>query len=711
MDIRVTTAGGTTAVIAADKYTYVTPPVPTVTGVSPTSGPSTGGTTVSLTGTGFSGATAINFGSNDPAIFYTINSPTSITVTAPPGVLGLNDITVTTPGGTSPTSAADRFTYTVPPAPAVTKVAPASGPNGTFVTVTGTNFAGATAVNFGANASTFTVNSPTSISATVPPGAGFVDVTVVTPGGTSPTNTSAKYTYTVPSAPTVTGVSPGTGFTGYSIAIAGTNLIAASGVTFGGTAATFTVNSDTSITATAPAGTGTVDIVVTTSGGTSATGVNDQFSYQSGPPPPSLVATYRGGFGRTGYYPAETALTVSNVAGLKQHWVDKGGSGSFAQPIVANNLVYWGDWNGVEHATTLAGTDVWTFTTGTNVAAACQPPEAGISGTVTVGQMGGTSVVFVPGGDDNMYALNALTGALIWKTNLGTPPAWYLWSSPILFNGSLYEGIASFGDCPLIQGQLVQMNATTGAIQHTANMVPNGCIGAGIWTSPTVDPSDGSIYVTTGTPASCANPGQNLAPAIVKLRASDLTILSSWTVPTSEQTFGDEDFGGTPTLFTATINGVQRQLVGAINKDGLFFAWDRSDLAAGPVWQSTTADPSGSPRSILSAAWDGKYLYVGGGSAIINGAGCYGNLSALDPATGAFVWRSCQDFMTGGITEIPGMIIEGVGAGGQVKFLNTANGATVFTFNSGSMVQGEVTVSNGILYLPQANGNLMAAGL
>ena len=182
-------------------------------------------------------------------------------------------------------------------------------------------------------------------------------------------------------------------------------------------------------------------------------------------------------------------------------------------------------------------------------------------------------------------------------------------------------------------------------------------------------------------------------------------------MPTSEQTFGDEDFGGTPTLFTATINGVQRQLVGAINKDGLFFAWDRSDLAAGPVWQSTTADPSGSPRSILSAAWDGKYLYVGGGSAIINGAGCYGNLSALDPATGAFVWRSCQDFMTGGITEIPGMIIEGVGAGGQVKFLNTANGATVFTFNSGSMVQGEVTVSNGIVYLPQANGNLMAAGL
>jgi polyvinyl alcohol dehydrogenase (cytochrome) len=255
------------------------------------------------------------------------------------------------------------------------------------------------------------------------------------------------------------------------------------------------------------------------------------------------------------------------------------------------------------------------------------------------------------------------------------------------------------------------MDATTGAIQHVANMVPDTCVGAGIWTSPAVDPSDGSIYVTTGTPNACHVPGDNLAPAIVKLRASDLTILSSWTVPVSEQQFGDMDFGGTPTLFTATINGAPRALVGALNKDGLYFAWDRGNLAAGPVWQSTIADPSGSPRSIVSAAFDGKYLYVGGGGANINGTSCYGNISALDPASGAFVWRSCQtSFMTAGITEVPGMIIEGVGAGGKIMFLNTANGATLLSYNAGSTVQGEVTVRNGIVYVPLANGNLIALG-
>ena len=63
----VTTAGGTTATSAADKFTYTVPPVPTVTGVSPASGPSTGGTTVTVTGTGLTGASAVNFGAGNPA--------------------------------------------------------------------------------------------------------------------------------------------------------------------------------------------------------------------------------------------------------------------------------------------------------------------------------------------------------------------------------------------------------------------------------------------------------------------------------------------------------------------------------------------------------------------------------------------------------------------------------------------------------------------
>jgi polyvinyl alcohol dehydrogenase (cytochrome) len=306
--------------------------------------------------------------------------------------------------------------------------------------------------------------------------------------------------------------------------------------------------------------------------------------------------------------------------------------------------------------------------------------------------------------------VNALSGAILWKTSLGTLPADFLWGSPTLFNGSVYQPVASFGDCPLVQGRLVQMDATTGAIQHTAVMAPNGCVGGGIWSSPVVDPGDNSIYVTTGTPNGCSTPGE-MAPSIVKLRASDLTVLSSWTVPQSAQVFGDADFGSTPTLFTATINGVARSLVGSVNKNGIFYAFDHSNLAAGPVWQSTVADPSGSPRSIASAAWDGTRLYVGAGGATLGGTSCYGNISALDPSTGAFLWRTCvTGFMSAGITVVPGVLVEPYGAGGNLLFLDPATGSTLRLMSMTSRSDGEVAVSNGIVYTVLQQGNLIAIG-
>jgi hypothetical protein len=84
-----------------------------VTSVSPNSGPTTGGTSVTITGTNFTGATAVKFGST-AATSFVVNSATSITATSPAGVLGAVDITVTTSAGTSATSSADQFSYGVP---------------------------------------------------------------------------------------------------------------------------------------------------------------------------------------------------------------------------------------------------------------------------------------------------------------------------------------------------------------------------------------------------------------------------------------------------------------------------------------------------------------------------------------------------------------------------------------------------------------------
>jgi len=180
--------------------------LPTVTAISPATGPAAGGTTVTITGTGFTTASTVNFGST--AATFTINSATQITAVSPAGI-GTVDVTVFTPSGTSVTSAADLFAYPaalVSP-PTVTAVNPGTGPasGGTTVTITGTGFTGATAVDFGGSAATnVTVNSATQVTAVSPVGTGTVDVTVVTPNGTSATNASDQFAYANPGSYTIT---------------------------------------------------------------------------------------------------------------------------------------------------------------------------------------------------------------------------------------------------------------------------------------------------------------------------------------------------------------------------------------------------------------------------------------------------------------------------------------------------------------------------
>ncbi len=92
------------------------PPPPVVSALSPATGATTANTTVTITGSGFTGATAVDFGSS-PALIDTESSDTSLTVTAPTGSAGTVDVTVTAPGGLSTLNKADRYTYTAVQSP------------------------------------------------------------------------------------------------------------------------------------------------------------------------------------------------------------------------------------------------------------------------------------------------------------------------------------------------------------------------------------------------------------------------------------------------------------------------------------------------------------------------------------------------------------------------------------------------------------------
>jgi hypothetical protein len=171
-------------------------------------------------------------------------------------------------------------------APEVGNVAPAVGPpaGGTAVGIGGSNFIGATAVDFGSTPASFTVKSASKIEAIAPPGAeGTVDVTVTGPEGTSAVGRADRFSY-VPPGPSVVEVTPAEGQVegGRPVQILGANLAGATAVSFGGSSAAFQVDSSEHIAATTPSGSAPdVDVRVTTPEGTSPIDPRDRYHYTS----------------------------------------------------------------------------------------------------------------------------------------------------------------------------------------------------------------------------------------------------------------------------------------------------------------------------------------------------------------------------------------------------------------------------------------------
>jgi IPT/TIG domain len=212
--------------MTAASYTYEGPP--TVTAVAPKSGPLGGAQAVTITGTNFTGASAVKFATS-AATSVVVVSSTKITAKTPAHAAGIVDVQVVTPSGTSTLAAADKYTYEG--APTVTAVAPKSGPLGgaQAVTITGTNFTGASSVKFSTSAATtVVVVSSTKITAKTPAhAAGIVNVLVVMPSGSSALGPADKYTYE--GAPTITAVAPKSGPPGgaQAVTITGTNFTGA----------------------------------------------------------------------------------------------------------------------------------------------------------------------------------------------------------------------------------------------------------------------------------------------------------------------------------------------------------------------------------------------------------------------------------------------------------------------------------------------------
>jgi outer membrane protein assembly factor BamB len=426
----------------------------------------------------------------------------------------------------------------------------------------------------------------------------------------------------------------------------------------------------------------------------------------------------------TGFDPWESTITPATAPGLKLHWIKQGASVITVQPVEANGIVYWGDWSGNEHATSVSGQAVWSTSLGPPHADCgsgfSYAPNPGVTSTASVATIAGRSMVFVGGSDGQVYALDALTGKVLWHTPVGPSSAHFVWSSPAVYAGSVYVGVASFADCPLVRGQLLRLDAATGALQNVFQVSSPGCLGGTVWGSPTIDAATGYVYFATGGPDVSCLEHLPFTSSVIKVSASDLSLVDHWQVPADEQA-GDGDFGNTPTLFSYRTGGPRQVeyhlMVGVAHKNGTFYAFDRNHLSAGPMWRAHIAlggtQPLSDEGSISPAAFDGKTLYVAGGYTNIKGAGCYGSVRALDPATGAFLWEHCMSDgpVFGAVTAAPGLVV--VGEGSSIVVLAASTGQTLFTYAdpSGGPFYGAACIANGMLYQGNTDGQLFAFGL
>lgn len=400
----------------------------------------------------------------------------------------------------------------------------------------------------------------------------------------------------------------------------------------------------------------------------------------------------------------DTAISASNASQLGLKWAFKTGGPIAASPTVVGNTVYVGSWDGYEYAlNATTGALIWKTFLG-QTTAPCYPQLAGVSSAADV--EGG--VLYIGGGDSYWYALDPATGNVLWKIFVGdNTKGWYNWASPLIYNGYAYVGTASVGDCPLIPGQLLQISLSTHQIVNTFNGVPQGQVGAGIWTTPSIDPVTNTIFVTTGTRNQDT---QMMAEAVIALDANTLAVKSSWAISNSMQAV-DSDFGNTPILFNDSHGN---PLVAAVNKNSFLYAWNRNNLSAGPVWSQVVTLPGSCPQcgdgSASSGAFANGTLFQAGGSVVINGVGYRGSVNALNPDNGNFLWQHPE---TGpvipGLAYSNGLIVDGAGA--TVEVLDASSGTRLWSYTTGGYLYAAPSVAYGQIYTGGTDDNVYAFGL
>jgi hypothetical protein len=274
--------------------------------------------------------------------------------------------------------------------------------------------------------------------------------------------------------------------------------------------------------------------------------------------------------------------------------------------------------------------------------------------------------------------MNAANGDDVWTPATVAIPSstvnnYYAWDSPLVSNGNVYVGISSQCDNPLVRAGLDEFSQTSGSLEATFWTTPTR--GASIWSSPATDGS--SVYVTTGN-----GPSGSYGESILKLSPDLSTLQAFWQVPAAQRV-SDSDFGASPGIW-ATSTGTE--MVGACNKNGIFYALKAGNLAGGAVWQDRVGHSAntGPGQCDAAPAFDGSDLYIASNGTTIAGTAYNGSLRKVNPATGAYLW---QRGLTGSIIGSPAVDGGGVVSAASYGSTTDRNGVWVLNASTGKILK------------------------
>jgi len=448
-----------------------------------------------------------------------------------------------------------------------------------------------------------------------------------------------------------------------------------------------------------------------------------------------------------------TNINEKNIGQLKLKWAFgfPGAASASAQPLVHEGRVYVSSWEG----------DVFSLDAKTGCIQWHMEAEAGVRAAMFISKNNtGDATVFAADLAANVYALNAKSGQLLWKTKIDDHPLARVSGAPKRVGDLLYIPVSSreesmAGDpkypCCTFRGSVVALNAQSGQLVWktyliaeaakpkgpSANGTPNyGPAGVAAWNSPSIDVKRGLLYIGTGN--SYTSPNANLSDSVVALKLDNgalawsrqLTPNDMWngSCPETSKDHSncaridapDFDFAAPPIL----IHTAKSDLLIASQKSGVIYALD-PDHAGQTVWE-TRVGPGGTSGGIMfGSAADGQAIYAGLSDATKLGNATNpnsgGGLVAVDADTGALRWktphpscgdkRPCGQVQTAAVSTSPGLVFSG-SIDGTLRAYSSATGAIVWSYetahpfdtvngvkaNGGSMSDGGVAVAGSMLF-------------